>query len=199
MLKLRLQLQLKPRLPLPNKPSTPMPADDVVPDDVVVVGRVGSPYGVQGWLHLNSYTSPPANILDYQPWLLKTKGGTWRWLANRQCRKHKKGFIAHFEDITDRDAAARLSGSSLGVPAEVLPELGGLDEFYWRDLVGCEVRDVLGNLLGQVDHLLETGANDVLVVAADDGAQCLIPFVAEYVQAIDMPRKTITVDWDSQW
>lgn len=171
---------------------------DVVDDDVVVVGRVGAPYGVQGWVHIHSYTSPAENIQDYRPWLLKAKRGDWRAVPIAQCKRHKKGFIARIGDIADREAAAELTGHWVGVPAQALPAIAELDEYYWRDLQGCTVVDVDGVMLGKVDHLLETGANDVLVVAAKQD-QILIPFVAQYVQAVDIEARTVVVNWDDQW
>ncbi len=176
-----------------------MTTDDVVHDDVVVVGRIGGPYGVKGWVHLQSFTTPAENLLDYQPWWVKTATGDWQQLAKPACRKHKNGFVALLEGVADRDAAAGLNGQLLGVLANVLPPLADLDEFYWRELEGCEVIDTTGKTLGRVDHLLETGANDVLVILADSGQQVLIPFVAQYVQAVDRQKRVIRVDWDEQW
>ena len=176
-----------------------MSADDVALDDVVVVGRVGSPYGVKGWVNMQSFTNPPDNILDYQPWLLKAKGGRWRRVEDVRCRRHKKGFIALIEATADRDAAAAMTGQLVGIPAQALPEPADADEYYWRELAGCEVMNESGAKLGRVDHLMETGANDVLVVRSEEGEQLLIPFAAEYVLAVDRESRTITVDWDSEW
>jgi len=176
-----------------------MAADDVAEDGVVVVGRVGSPYGVKGWVNLHSFTTPPDNILSYQPWLLKAKGGRWRRLEEVQCRRHKKGFIALLEASGDRDTASRATGHFVGVPAGALPAIDDADEFYWRELVGCQVLDGSGNELGRVVNLLETGANDVLVVQDEDGEQMLIPFVAQYVQAVDTAARTISVNWQREW
>jgi 16S rRNA processing protein RimM len=171
---------------------------DVVTDDVVVVGRVGAPYGVQGWVHIHSYTAPVENIQNYRPWLLRAKQGTWRPVNLSQCKRHQKGFIAQIADVSDREAAAQLSGHWVGVPAQTLPAIAELDEYYWRDLQGCNVVDVEGVMLGNVDHLMETGANDVLVVAGAQG-QILIPFVAQYVEAVDIANRKVVVNWDDQW
>ena len=172
---------------------------DVATDDVVVVGRIGGPFGVQGWVHVHSFTDPPENLLDYRPWRLKGKYSDWQPVLELQCRPHKKGFIARFKDSLDRDAAAAFTGQLIGVPAPSLPALAEADEFYWRDLVGCVVVDGAGGDLGRVDHLLETGANDVLVVVSPHGEQILIPFVADYVTSVDAATRTITVDWDIRW
>jgi 16S rRNA processing protein RimM len=178
-----------------------MSADDIAPDDVIVVGRVGSPYGVKGWVHLHSFTSPAENILDYRPWLIKAKGGQWRTLTEVVCQRHKQGFIAHVEQATDREAAAGLTGQWIGVLAQALPDLDDTDEYYWRELIGARVVDAAGVELGRVDHLLETGAHDVLVVkdAQHPKREVLIPFIAQYVLRVDRDAHIITVDWDSDW
>ena len=169
-------------------------------DDIVVVGRVGSPYGVQGWVNLQSFTSPVENLLTYTPWYLASTEGDWRVVEVLERRAHKKGFIAQFAGVADRDAAARLNGSMIGVSRQALPATPE-DEFYWRDLVGAEVGDTNGAVLGVVDTLMETGANDVLVVMtpAADEAQMLIPFVDPYVQRVDVDGARIVVDWQADW
>ena len=179
-----------------------MPAADVAPDDVIVVGRIGSPYGVRGWVHLQSFTSPPENIVDYQPWFVKAKGGQWRMMSDAVCRRHKQGFVAHIEQTADREAASALTGQWIGVLAEALPGIDDADEYYWRELIGCRVVDGDGVDLGTVDHLLETGANDVLVVKnrqQDQMQEVLIPFIAQYVLGVDRDARIITVDWDRDW
>jgi len=168
-------------------------------DDVVVVGKIGAPYGVRGWVHLHSFTSPEKNILDYSPWLLQRANGVdWQPAPDVQCRKHKQGFVAGIDGVVDRDAAAELRGTLVGVPADALPPIVQESEFYWHDLAGCRVDTVDGQYLGRVDHLIETGANDVLVIVLE-AQQMLIPFAREFVTEVDVVDRTITVDWDPRW
>ncbi len=177
--------------------------------DTVVVGRIGSPYGVQGWVHVQSYTSPPSNILQYHPWLIAdAEDKPWQSITDVQCRAHKKGFVALFDGVNDRDKAAALAGKLLGVPSDSLPATADADEFYWRDLTGCTVVTQEGVQLGVVDHLLETGANDVLVVVPHTQEHnatpisrepVLIPFVAQYVLGVDAQQRVVTVAWDPDW
>lgn len=188
----------------------------VMPDveDIVVVGRLGSPYGIQGWLHLQSFTTPAKNLLTYQPWFIQAPhSSVWRSLPQPQCRQHKKGFVTKLEGIADRDMAANVTGSLVGVSPDAFPAPEVSNEYYWRDLVGCAVVNEHGLKLGEVDHLLETGAHDVLVIKRaglpaehkdkdkDDLADehLLIPFAAEYVTEVNVAAGTVTVNWDPDW
>ncbi|MCZ6712251.1 MAG: ribosome maturation factor RimM [Gammaproteobacteria bacterium] len=168
--------------------------------DVVVIGRIGAPYGVRGWVRISSFTEPVHNILDYEPWLLERKG-IWRSHHPVEAKLHKQGCVARFSDVLDRKEAARLSGTHVAVARSQLPELTG-DEYYWRDLEGLVVwnQDVR---IGVVDHLIDTGANPVLVVrdlpdhdsGAELAADTLIPFVDQFVVAVDLEAGRIYVNW----
>jgi 16S rRNA processing protein RimM len=169
--------------------------------DVVVVGRIGAPHGVRGWVRVSSFTEPAGNILDYRPWLLET-GDTWRSQHPLEVKPHRQGYVARFADIEDRDEAGRLAGKHVAVARTQLPDLEP-DEYYWRDLEGLAVWNS-GVLLGVVDHLIDTGAKPLLVVVNDPQAggtaeprQTLIPFVAQHVAEVDLEARRIEVSWDS--
>jgi 16S rRNA processing protein RimM len=159
-------------------------------------------FGVRGWVKVFSYTSPRTNVIDYSPWHLRQHGkeSVRRVLAGRA---HGDGVVVLLEGIADRDAAAGLVGADIEVERAVLgPEMGadasgpgGSPEFFWVDLQGMEVHTRSGENLGIVDHLFETGANDVMVVVGT--ARHLIPFLyGRVVLAVDGERRVITVDWD---
>ena len=110
-------------------------------------------------------------------------------------QSHGKGLVVGLRDYTDRDQARSLIGLEIAVPRAELPapEEG---EYYWADLVGLKVETTEGQILGTVDHLIETGANDVLVVHGEDRER-LIPFVADQViRRVDLAAGLIQVDWD---
>jgi len=141
----------------------------------------------------------------YSPWLLRQDGqeSTWQVLAGQA---HGDGVVASLAGITDRDAAAALVGAEIEVDRTTLgPALGGdasgpgaTGEYFWVDLQGMEVRTPSGQALGVVDHLFETGANDVMVVAG--AGRHLIPFLyGTVVLAVDGDRRVITVDWDPEF
>lgn len=165
-------------------------------DNKVIVGRIHGLFGVQGWVKILSYTQPRENILQYSPWYLG-RSGRWQVIERVGGRRHTKTVIAKFRAIDDRDLAADLLGTEVAIDQaqlEPLPE----GEYYWMQLVGLRVVNLKGNELGVVDHLLETGANDVLVLKGD--AEILIPFVQEtVVKAVALDQGVITVDWEVSW
>jgi len=159
----------------------------------VVMGRIGGLFGVRGWVKVHSYASPPENLLRYQPWQLSS-GGVWRMLEVNDGRRHGKGVVAQLAGYADRDAASELVGAEIAVERAQL-EAPAENEYYWADLIGSAVVNRDGVELGRVDHMIETGANDVLVVR-DGRGETLIPFViGRYVLEVDLDRERILVDW----
>ena len=143
-----------------------------------------------------SYTEPRANIVHYQPWYLR-RGDDWQPRQVAEGRAHGKGVIARLEDCDDRDQALALMNYEIGVRRDQMPEPAP-GEYYWNDLLGLNVVTLRNEPLGKVDHLLETGANDVLVVSGD--RERLIPFVLDdVVKLVDLDAGVIQVDWDKEF
>ena len=165
--------------------------------ELIVIGRFGAPFGVKGWIHCHSYTTPAENILGYSPWLYEDAQGQWQPMGELQVKKHHGGFVARLESAVAREAIEHLRGLQIAMKAEQLPELDSRNEIYWRDLVGCEVRSATRSF-GVVVEVLETGANDVLRVS-DGDVEVLIPYVKEYVTSVDLAQKLIEVDWLDDW
>jgi 16S rRNA processing protein RimM len=160
---------------------------------MVVLGRVAGLYGVQGWVRLDSATEPLGQILGYSPWYLHGREG-WQAVRPLEGRPHGKGLIARIAGCDDRDQAAALVGREIAVRRSQLPELGA-DEFYWSDLEGLKVLTPTGRDLGRVSRLLDTGANDVLVVKGE--RERLIPYLwGPVVRQVDLAAGWIVVDWD---
>lgn len=169
-------------------------------DNQITLGKVGAVYGIKGWLKIHSFTDEIDAILDYFPWSLKL-GNNTRSVDVTDWRKHNKGLIVKIGGIDDRDNAQALVGSEILINESSLPELSQGD-YYWRDLIGMAVVTTQGYDLGVVSELLETGANDVLVVKANlnDGfskKERLIPYLLEQVvESVSIENKQICVDWD---
>lgn len=157
----------------------------------VVVGTIGGPFGIRGWVHVQSFTEPPANLLAYRPWLLRQDGD---WLdADAEARPHGHAFVARFRGCDDRDQAATLRGSEIGICADALPPPEP-DEYYWRDLIGCAVvAEGEEAPFGEVRRVFDTPAHDVLVIG-HAGGEHMIPFVGEIVRDVDAAAKRIVVD-----
>lgn len=161
----------------------------------ITVGHVAGAYGVQGWLRLLSYTAEPASLLLYQPW--RWRRGNQVWMPETcEARDHGRGFVVRIAGCTDREQAAAYGGSLIEIPATALPPLAA-GEYYWQQLMGLTVETEDGQPLGVVDHLLATGANDVLVVAGE--RERLIPYVRTVVRQVDVDRRRLVVAWDPEF
>ena len=174
--------------------------------DLVLMGRVSGVFGIKGWLKVWSYADPIAGILDYPVWYLRLSNG-WERHELAAGQVQGKGIVVQLKGCTDRDMALRLLRVDIAVERTALPPLEQ-NAFYWYQLQGLRVYAAQTGghrmLLGQVDHLLETGANDVLVVKPMDGSldqrERLVPWVPEkVVLQIDLDAGELTVDWDPEF
>jgi 16S rRNA processing protein RimM len=163
----------------------------------LVAGKISGVFGVKGWVKVYSFTAPRENILQYSPWVLR-KGSELKNVAVLDGQLQGNAVIANLAGITDRDQAASLMGYEILIDENLLPEPEE-GEYYWRDLIGLKVENVQGIALGVVDYLLETGANDVLIVK-DDKQERLIPFLqGQFVKSIDVQAGLMIVDWDADF
>ena len=173
-------------------------------DEKLIVGKVSGVYGVNGWIKVFSETDPREGIAGYNPWYL-TKDPRdpdgWREYPLEECRSHARTIIAKLAGVDDRDAAMLLIGAHISIMPGQLQSLGK-DEYYWRDLIGLRVINSEGVELGRVRHLLETGANDVLVISPDEpgGKEHLLPWTpGEAILEVDLERGEMRVDWDANF
>lgn len=163
-------------------------------DPMVVMGRVAAAHGVRGWVKILAFTEYMDSLLDYPVWYLAaTEADPWQAVKISQVEVHHKFVVAQLPNCPDRTAAEKLRGWLIGVPRSAMPEPED-DEFYWSDLIGLNVVNAAGLVFGQVKNLLETGANDVLVVQGEHG-EVLIPFVDAVIQQVDLKARQIRVDW----
>ncbi len=167
----------------------------------VVVAKITGCYGLKGWLKVHSFTQPPENFLGFGEWQVK-RGNEFETVEFDSGKRRGKVLVAHMAGVDDRTLAESYKGLEVVIPASALPELPE-GEYYWRELQGLQVWCREGNdrvLLGTVDHLIETGANDVLVVAPCDGSvdqrERLIPYLPDNsVTGVDLASGVIEVDW----
>lgn len=133
-------------------------------------------------------------ILDYQPWLL---GEEQKPVNIVDGRRQGKGLAALLPETQDREQALSLVGQQISVKRDQLPATEK-NEYYWSDLEGLEVHNLSGEILGRVERLMETGANDVLVIRGE--REHLVPFVqGQYVTHIDLAGGRMDVDWDAEF
>ena len=160
--------------------------------DLVVMGFVRGAFGVRGWVKVQADTQYADSLFDYPTWWLG-RNGDWKPYTFADGSAQPKGLVVKFDEVDDRDIAAAMRGMQIAIPREQLPAAAE-DEYYWIDLIGLDVVNKEDIVLGKVAELMETGANDVLVVRGDTDER-LIPFVSDYIVDVDLAAKRITVDW----
>ncbi|MCF7521927.1 ribosome maturation factor RimM [Neisseria sp. ZJ106] len=159
----------------------------------VAMGYIKGVFGIKGWLKIAANTEYSDSLLDYPEWQLRKDGKTLTVVLEAG-KVMGDELQVKFEGIDDRDQAFSLRGYTIEIPRESFAPTEE-DEYYWADLVGMTVSNKSGIVLGTVKNLMETGANDVLVVEGEYG-QKLIPFVSQYIENVDTGNHTITADWD---
>ena len=166
---------------------------------MAVMGRVIAPFGVKGWLKLQSFSASPENLLRFPTWWIENESG-WRECKVEDAKVQGGTVVAKLEGCEDRDEAARYRGLEVAVLRESLPAAES-NEFYWADLIGLAVVNEADENLGSVTRVFETGANDVLVVKGQDAnaSERLIPFIEDVVRKVDIAGGVIRVDWGSDY
>lgn len=175
----------------PVSPDAPGPAD-AGPGDPIVVGRIVGVHGLQGGLKLLSYTRPRSNLLRYREWWVRP-AGVWRRVRLLEGSIQGKSLVARLDAVGSREAAEQMVGLDILMPRADLPRAKA-NEYYWAELIGMQVLNADGMVLGQVQNLVEAGDHDVLVIAGE--REYLVPFVRDvYVLKVDRKTRQIRVDW----
>ncbi len=187
---------------------------DLLPDDLLEVGHVLDAWGTHGWIKVAPDAAEPAGLLKAGRWWLRPPpgraGAQARCCARRLARRHGQSVVALLEGVADRTQAESLKGWSVHLRREDFPA-PAQDEFYWADLIGCEVFGRDGAALGQVVGLLDSGAQSVLRLRrppqtqegtreqAAARAERLIPFVDAYIVEVDIAARRIVADWQADY
>lgn len=164
-------------------------------NDLVILGRLGSPHGVRGWLKVNSFTNPTTNILEYPTWHIE-HAGQWCLMSIVAARPQGNTLVVQLDGLTDRDQAALYTNDLIAVKRDELPATED-NEYYWNDLIGLTVTTTDDKTLGKIIELRETGANDVIVIEGE--RRHLIPFLKHVVLSVDLQNKQMRVDWDDDF
>jgi 16S rRNA processing protein RimM len=172
---------------------------------MVVLGRVAAPFGVRGWIKLSPMGDDPSAWREMPAvWLCRDAEAAaeqWQRFELQELRPHGKGLVAKLVGVDDRNGAEALDGSWIGAPREELPATAE-DEWYWTDLIGLQVVNEQGAVLGTVAEMLETGANAVMVLREGAGPKMkerLLPFIAQVVTDVNVGSGVIRVDWAADW
>ena len=164
-------------------------------DDLICVGHILGAQGLKGWVRVFSNTSPRDNIVHYSPWFIEQ--GDELKAVSVSGRSQGKNVVAQLDGCDNRSSAEALTGCRILINPSQLPDLQDGD-YYWSDLIGLQVESLQGEPLGMVGSMLETGADDVMVLNGD--RERLIPFVmGEIVHEVDLERQRMVVDWSPDY
>ncbi|HEX5806548.1 MAG TPA: ribosome maturation factor RimM [Macromonas sp.] len=183
-----------------------------LPPDAVEVGRVQEAWGIKGWVRVHAHSADPAVLFSAKRWYLSAPQGRYARgfdafkgdviVAVSEVKSHADGIVAQLEPVSDRNAAEALKSARIFISRADFPQSQDPDEYYWVDLIGLDVVNREGVHLGVVKDLLPTGPHSVLCLeysAGDQTLERMIPFVAVYVDRVDLPGKCITVDWQPDY
>ena len=166
---------------------------------MVVMGRVIAPFGIKGWLKVRPFTAEPATLLQYRHWWVRAVTGAWQSVALTDGQAQGLNLLVAVDGVTDRAAAAAFNGADVAVAREDLPDVGA-DEIYWSELEGLSVVNRQGLAFGRVVAVAGFGAHPVLrVVDEVGGPERMIPFVAAYVDRVDLVAGQLVVDWQPDY
>jgi 16S rRNA processing protein RimM len=178
-----------------------------LPEDAIEVGRIADAWGIKGWFKVLPHSASPEALFSSKRWyLLPTERGTktfdgTRLMRVQEAKEHADTLVATAHGIADRNLAEALKGARIFVARSSFPT-AATDEYYWVDLIGLRVINREAVCLGVVQELLSAGPQTVLVIAyeAEGKAQeRMIPFVAAFVDNVDLLAKQITVDWQPDY
>ncbi len=179
--------------------------------DLVVVGRIGSAYGIKGWAKIHPFSHSPDALSHAKHWWIapyipdqSIADAPWLAVSPVQLKPHADAWVALCQEWTDRTHAEQLKGWQIAIPRSEFPQTED-DEFYWVDLMGAQVVNQDHQVLGEVVSLLENAAHTVMQIRSIDAVgegqkpvEYLIPFVSAFVGEVDLKSapKTIAVTWD---
>ena len=172
----------------------------------VVVGKISGHYGVKGWVKVYSYTRPVEQILEFDQWLLadQPEATSWQQIEVISGKQQSGRLLAKFAEANDRNSADGLIGKWIAINRSQFAALPQ-GEYFWSELIGLSVKNQDGFDLGIVDHLVETGANDVLVVrpgspveknSTGNSVERLLPWSPDVIIEVDVDGGMIKVEWD---
>lgn len=157
--------------------------------DFLAVGKLRRPHGIRGEILMDVYTDFPERIY---PGVVLYVGEARQMLHVRSTRWHKSAMLIAFEEFSDREQVGELRNQIVHVPTGDRPPLPQ-GEFYHHQLIGLSVVTESGDPLGVIKDILETGANDILIVRTPGSGEVLLPVIDEVILDIDLDLSQVRV------
>ena len=181
-------------------------------NDLIELGAISEAQGLQGQVKIRPHSSDPVALLSSKSvWLsliprrdagvsISQVQATLTQYKVKSAKMHSGNVVMALDGVSDRDQALVLKGSRVLVARDAFPKTES-DSYYWVDLIGCNAINLQDEVLGEVIDVTENGAHGVIAIgdATAKAVKYLVPFVKEVVQNVDLPNKTIRLDWQSDW
>ncbi|MCV2502034.1 MAG: ribosome maturation factor RimM [Candidatus Lightella neohaematopini] len=172
----------------------------------IIVGQIGSTYGIFGWLRIYSFTKRKIDIFSYQPFFIRdiNTNNNWKKLRINSWKFNKNCIILKINDIDNKEKAKLLTNYYIFIDKKQLPVLSN-NEYYWVDIIGLKVINIENYFFGVVSNIIETKANDVLIVKknVDDYFNIyerFIPYLYnKVIKKIDIKNKIMVVIWNPKY
>ena len=165
---------------------------------VLMLGQVATAHGIRGWLLVRSFADPPDSLLDYDEWQLVAPNGAVRTVKLLEGAPYQDRLRVRVAGIEDRNAALALSGWQVQIARSELPRLKK-GEHYRDDLLGFEVRNVEGVVLGRVEYFADLPAGAVMVVKGGKaGVEHWVPTAPKHLLKVHAAERWISVDWPAE-
>ena len=182
------------------------------PNDLIELGAISEAQGLRGQVKVRPHSANPVALLSSKAiWLSlipRREAGVSKRIEQASlsqyrvlsAKMHSGNVVMALEGVMDRDQALALKGARILLARDAFPKAES-DAYYWVDLIGCQAINLQGETLGEVLDVTENGAHGVIAIGngATKNIQYLVPFVKEVVQSVDLPNKTITLDWQLDW
>ena len=181
-------------------------------NDLIELGAISEAQGLQGQVKVRPHSSDPVALLSSKSvWLsliprrdagvsASVEKASLTQFKVKSAKMHSGNVVMALEGIADRDQALALKGARILVARDAFPKTE-TDSYYWVDLIGCQATNLQDDVLGEVIDVTENGAHGVIAIGDSETKEMkyLVPFVKEVVQNVDLDKKTITLDWQSDW
>lgn len=165
-------------------------------EDVVIMGKIVGPHGIQGWLKVHPFTEEIATLSEYPQWLVSKDEKHWASYKVEKTIIKDKTLLVKLSGIDDRNGSESVNKNMIGILKEELPKLDS-DTYYWSDLIGLDVQNEAGYYFGTIKTMMETGSNDVMVIKGEK--EFLIPYLPDVVIKVDLEAKKVLVEWDENY
>lgn len=161
--------------------------------DMYIVGKVLSTHGIKGEVKVKKITHFDDRFNVGATVYIEKEGSSYEILTIESCRSHQQNLLLRFSEYGTIDAAKTLVGRYLKISEAQLTNLAS-GEYYYYEVIGCDVYSTDGLFIGTVQSILAPGANDVFVTKDSKGKEYLIPNISLVIKDINVQEKRITIE-----